>query len=116
VSRPPGERPKYTVQFRASAKKDIAALPTDVRFGVKKKIFGPPKTIATQTMGSNGGAPWLGWIWTYEWWVDHPTNCSAGMFCRGRVEKLDLVFQETGGSTNANGDVWTLNSWSWREN
>jgi mRNA interferase RelE/StbE len=38
VSRPPGERPKYTVQFRASAKKDIAALPTDVTLGVTKKI------------------------------------------------------------------------------
>ena len=38
MSRPPGERPNYTVQFKASAKKDIAALPTDVKLAVTKRI------------------------------------------------------------------------------
>jgi hypothetical protein len=78
-------------------------------------IFGPPKTTSAQAMGANTAAPGQGLIWTYEWWIDHPTNCSAGAFCRGRAEKLDLVFQRAGERATANGDAWVLNSWSWHE-
>ena len=38
MSRPPGERPKYTIQVKASAKKELAALPADVKLAVTKKI------------------------------------------------------------------------------
>jgi hypothetical protein len=68
-----------------------------------------------QTMGSDTGAPWQGLIWMYQWWIDHPPECHAGAWCRGRAEKLDLVFQQQGSATGGNGDAWLLNSWSWRE-
>lgn len=38
MSPPPAERRKYTVQIKASAKKEIAFLPSDVKLSVTKKI------------------------------------------------------------------------------
>lgn len=78
-------------------------------------IFGPPAMTQARTMGADTGATWQGLVWTYQWWVDHPPECRAGAWCRGRAEKFDLTFQQVEKPDEPSGDTWRLHSWSWRE-
>ena len=75
-------------------------------------LFGLPKKTEVLPMGSETKNPWNGLVWRYEWWIDHPADCSAGAFCRGRAAQFELVFQRAEQAT-PDGDTWLLNSWSW---
>jgi hypothetical protein len=78
-------------------------------------LFGPPAMTQARTTGGDTGAPSQGLVWTYQWWVDHPPECRAGAWCRGRAEKFDLIFQQVEKPDEPSGDTWRLHSWSWRE-